>query len=231
MAGIIERECRGIKLKFSVESSFVVHDASMGQEQEILDLIDELDPETDVFIDIGAAMARFAMYAAAKGIPSVAIEPEYRSYDLIETHKKLNDLSCLQPLRAAIGDVTGPGELLVGQPCANGRHRMLATAGGRCDLYFPIVERQDIEVFSLDDIQAKYAGTAIKVDIDGAETEFLRGGLRSLKGSQIKNLIIELQERDNKFAQQEQTILDCGFELRSKHHVTGKGLYNYWYIK
>lgn len=231
MPGIIEHQCRGIDLRFSVVNSFVVKDAGMGQEQEVLDLIDELDPENDVFIDIGAAMGRFSMYAAAKGITAVAIEPERRSYELIQTHKEINKFHSLMPVRAAVGDATGPGQLLVGQPCANGRHRMLDGAGGRCDIFFFIAERQDIEVFCFNDIQTKYAGTAIKVDIDGAESEFLRGGFEALRDTLVKNLIIELQERDNKFTWQHQTILDLGFTLRSKHYITGKGLYNYWYSK
>ena len=231
MPGVIETSCRKQLLKFSVVSSFVVRDAGMGQEQEILDMIDELDPKKDVFIDIGAAMGRFSMYAASKQIPAIAIEPEYRSFDLVVAHKELNKLDLLTPVRAAVGEFTGPGQSLVGQPCANGRHRMLDGAGGRCDIFFFIAERQDIDVLSLNDVQTKYGGTAIKVDIDGAESELLRGGLGALQDDQIKHLIIELQEQDNKYRWQHQTILDAGFSLRSKHHITGKGLYNYWYEK
>ena len=135
-----------------------------------------------VFVDVGANMGLYSLFAARKVTVSgqvLAVEPSRREYEILEENVKSNALKNVRLVKAAASDRQGTADLLVA-PLRNSGHNTLGSFG-----YGTPVERtEQVPTERLDDI-VQTAGLArvdvIKMDVEGAEMLALRGATETLR--------------------------------------------------
>jgi FkbM family methyltransferase len=175
-----------------------------------------------VFVDAGANMGLYAIYAARKVGDAgyvVAIEPSARECEQLEANVNLNALSNVRIVRAAVSDCTGSADLLVAQN-ENSGHNTLGTFG-----YESVrsVGTETVAVTSIDSLVSDMHLTTvdvIKMDIEGAELRALTGALNTL--SEHRPIVL-LEISDLTLRKQAAT----GAEVRALLVGLGYALYNF----
>ncbi|MBF2020931.1 MAG: FkbM family methyltransferase [Hydrococcus sp. C42_A2020_068] len=150
----------------------------------------------DTFYDIGANVGFFTVLAAKLvGLSGrvYAFEPVPENADIIRHNVKLNNFSNVIILEKAVSDSTGKGKLLLAEH--PGGHT-LSTGGMPPDLKGSTT----VELVSIDDLVAQKTITppsVIKIDVEGAELDVLRGMFRTLE--EFKPILIyEVDDGDRK---------------------------------
>jgi len=159
--------------------------ATLSREPEARDIF---NPEHgDVVIDVGAHIGSYTVRAArmvGRGGLVIAIEPDPENFKLLMLNIKLNDLNNVITLPYAASDKNGKVIL----------HRSLFP--GLCSITrIPRRFAGDVEVrcITIDNIVNKFGIRKIdwiKIDVEGAEVDVLRGARRAL--SLTENIIIEV---------------------------------------
>lgn len=129
----------------------------------------------DFFIDVGANVGTYSIWAAELGAEVLALEPAEDTYAELEANIKLNDYP-IKALRAAAGSMCGEARLTSGKDDRNS----LTLSGG---VLVPIV--------TLDSILNGRAVNGVKIDVEGYELEVLRGCEKALSSHQIKLIQLE----------------------------------------
>jgi len=228
----LKKTIRGIELLLSTDSSALNRYAQECEkiEPEIFDFIDTLTP-SDKFLDLGACEGRFAVYAAKKGIPTIAIEPESKNYDALCRNVSLNKLANIQTLKLAVGKISRPGYLVVGQDIAGGHLKVLECASDRDRFKSKELPRQLVKIKALDDLDIK--ATAIKIDVDGSELDVLEGGTKTISASQ--QVIIELFNYGKHFVKCKSLLYSWGFLDIAAYTIQypwpAPNFYNFWMAK
>ena len=147
------------------------------------------------FVDVGANMGLYSLFAAKKVLPQgwvLALEPSSREYELLKRNVQLNGLQNVRALRVAASDRSGTAELLIA-PLKNAGHNTLGAFG-----YDTALERKEVVPLErLDDVMRKEGVQrveVIKIDVEGAELLVLRGAVETLRRFHPL-LLLELSER------------------------------------
>ena len=133
------------------------------------------------FVDVGANIGLYAMFAARKVMPGgtvLAIEPSSREYENLVKNIEANRIE-VRALRIAVTDRVGRAELLVA-PLSNAGHNTLGAFGYGT----PLERKEGVPMAPLDDIVADQGLRrldVIKMDVEGAELMVLRGASRVLR--------------------------------------------------
>ena len=228
----LKKNIRGIELLLSIDSAALQMYAEGYEkvEPEVFDFIDMLG-STDLFLDLGACEGRYAVYAAKKGIPTIAVEPENKNYDAMCQNISLNKLTNIQTHKIAVAKYTHSGLIVVGQNNAGGHHKILEDSCSRGLVRNPTAPRQAVEIKALDELA--WSPTAIKIDVDGSELDALEGGEQTIRGAQ--QIIIELSPADDHYARCRWLLQEWGFKDKQTYRITfpyyEQNLFNYWFIK
>lgn len=129
--------------------------------------------EGDTVLDVGAHTGFFTLLAAGGVGPNgqvVAFEPFPRNVAYLRRHVSLNDLRNVEVVHAAVGSRTGTTSFASGPNSYTGR----VAAGGEIT----------VPTTSLDEYLANRPDPAVlKIDVEGAEVDVLRGAARLLSQS------------------------------------------------
>lgn len=148
-----------------------------------------------VFIDIGANEGFYTVFAASlvgELGRVIAVEPSPREYERLSRNVAINHLSNVTLVRCGLGARRGNALLHIADPEHNGQN----TLGGFGHTGVTAVEHVQIELSDLDSlIQELALGRVdlIKMDVEGAEFEVIKGGLKTLERYK-PTLLIELFE-------------------------------------
>lgn len=133
-----------------------------------------------VFVDAGANLGVFTLFAAARVGPAgrvLAFEPSGREFAQLERNVALNGLGQVSLHRAALGEAAGEAELRVAEEGHAGHN----TLGSGFAYDVAEAARERVAVVRLDDALAGMERCdAIKLDIEGAELRALRGAAETL---------------------------------------------------
>jgi FkbM family methyltransferase len=161
---------------------------SSSWESELRELF-ELDKGMN-FLDVGAHIGKYAIRAAVMVGDNgtvIAVEPDKRNFELLVKNIALNNLRNCMPLRIAAYSSNGEITLFRGPSCAE--HSISEDFGKGS---------YKVRARVLDDV-LKELGIArvdlIKIDVEGAELEVLRGLEETLR-KESPRLIIEVLKRD-----------------------------------
>jgi FkbM family methyltransferase len=178
----------------------------------------------DVLYDVGANVGTYSLIGAIRcGARVFAFEPGFSSYARLCENIHLN--ACqgrIVPLAWLLGDHAGLMELRY-RSVEPGQSRHTVTDASPDAPPVPAADyRQPTPMLPLDDAVRLFALPApnhIKLDVDGAEGSVLRGARQTLRGGQLRSLLVEA---DTASADEvERLLADAGFR-RSAHHVRRK---------
>lgn len=214
---------RGTNLKLMTYTRSLELCARMNYESENLDFIDTIQ-RGEVLYDLGACEGRFSIYAALKGVRVVSFEPENRNFSVFQQNIHINHLTTelITPIHAGVGEKDGKAIIKIGQPWEGGHQKVVEHEEVRNDLNFNFIEKQEIEIISLDSFLEKDEypfPDYLKIDIDGSEMTFIIGSKKTLQSEKIKGIIFELYEFDPNFDEIINQLRIYGFNESQRYAV------------
>ena len=195
---VAETRVRGVPLKLLI-SNHGDYGAFKGwstDEPETLDLIDSME-DGSVFLDVGANIGRFTLYAAARlrGRGSVvSLEPDARLCHRLARNVMVNELDdAVTVLLLAASSADGHTEMVLDGRTQIGRVRESAAPFERTFTY-------TVEATTIDSLVARGIvppPTHAKVDVDGHELAVVRGALETLASERMKAVLVEVDTDEN----------------------------------
>jgi FkbM family methyltransferase len=128
-----------------------------------------------LFVDVGANVGTYTIWAAEHGADVIAIEPAADTFSLLKENIALNGYP-VTAVRAAAGDHCGSARFTAGLDAGNS----LAADG-------PVVT----ELVTVDSLIGDRRVAGMKVDVEGFEIDVLRGAARALADRRIGLIQIE----------------------------------------
>lgn len=160
------------------------------KETDTLRWIEQFKPE-DLFVDIGANIGLFSLYAAScRGARVLAFEPESLNYALLNTNIHLNNMG--KRIRAyplALSDETMLDHLHLSQFVEGGAIHNFKEPNENT------VFSQGCLSMTLDALVEKYQigiPQHIKIDVDGSEHKILQGAQNTLSRPELLSVLVEL---------------------------------------
>ncbi len=184
-------------------------------------------PAEDTFIDIGANVGMYTIYAAAvRGMNVVAFEPESQNYAVLNRNIYMNQLKNVQAYLLGISDTSGFSELYLSAFNAGGScHTVGASVNHRLERReSPYV--QHTYAMTLDDYFSGYYPDSfhIKIDVDGIEHLVLDGMSETLQNCQ--SVLVEVNTALREHMDWVDELKSMGFELsglQTKAAIRKKG--------
>lgn len=165
--------------------------------------------EEDLFMDVGANVGTYTVLASAHaGCRTLAFEPVLVTFALLRENLALNGLSeRVRSFACAVGSKAGT--LLITQSLDTVNH-VVGRRGPNC------ADILEVAVVTIDEkVAAEGCPLLVKIDVEGYETEVLRGMAETLVHPQCKALIIELNSSGARYGYRDEEIhrllLDHGF--------------------
>jgi FkbM family methyltransferase len=173
-----------------------------------LELAAILSQHSDAFVDIGAHVGYFTFYVRTRlGVskPIYFFEPDPDLYHIVDRNVRSNSLAEVYGFREAIGNTTG---------VATFYKNLSDPLSGSLDTYFVgahDVDRIEVKVTTYSEFAQRVGlrNACVKVDIEGAEQQFIDGAINSI--SSISDLIIEVLGPAVKAGFIQKMIFDLGF--------------------
>jgi FkbM family methyltransferase len=128
-----------------------------------------------LFVDVGANVGTYAIWAAELGAEVIALEPAADTFSLLEENIALNGYP-VSAVQAAAGDHCGWARFTAGLDAGNS-----LSSGG------PVVTK----LVTVDSLIGSRPVTGMKVDVEGFEIDVLRGAARALAERRIGLIQIE----------------------------------------
>ncbi|HVW15740.1 MAG TPA: FkbM family methyltransferase [Mucilaginibacter sp.] len=161
-------------------------------------LLHFLRPE-DTFFDVGANVGSYTLLASGYcGAKTIAFEPADTTFELLSKNVELNRLSgVVTPVNAAVGASEGTIAFTSGEDTTN--H---AVAEGE----LPQNKVIHIQVVTVDKMAHSAVPALMKIDVEGYETEVLKGMTHVLDNPALKAIIIELNGSGERYGYNEKDI-------------------------
>ena len=159
----------------------------------------------DAFFDIGSNVGSYTMLASGvRGAKSIALEPVAATYDILSKNIKLNKL---ERLCAAINAGAGATPSTMRFTSDEDTTNHVLSANESMD------NAVEVPVITVDSLLIHDHPTLIKIDVEGYETEVLKGMANTLNSASLKAIIIELNGSGQRYGYDEEAI----HQLLSSH--------------
>ncbi len=164
--------------------------------------------ETDVFVDVGANVGIYSvLMSGIKGSRSIAFEPIETTYKHLLENVVINGIT----------------DKVFAYNIGIGSEKKIEKFTNSLDAINHIATEEDkntstieVQIDTLDNILRNENPTVLKIDVEGFETEVIKGALETIKKQSLKIVIIELNGLSERYGFEENKIhklfLDCGFE-------------------
>lgn len=129
----------------------------------------------DLFVDVGANVGSYAIWAAESGADVIAMEPAEETFALLLENIALNGYQ-VDAIQAAAGAVCGIAQFTSGRDCVN-----------RLDPNGSV----ETKVVTIDSVIGTRAVAGMKIDVEGYEIDVLLGCSRALAERRIKLIQLE----------------------------------------
>ncbi len=157
----------------------------------------------DLFVDAGANVGSYTLLAASAGARCVSFEPLPATYQKLLANVGLNGWqSRVEAMNAGLGSVRGEMRFTVGEDTAN----HVANADDRGPT-------TPVPVVTLDDTLAGQRPTLIKIDVEGYETEVIRGAAKMLRERGPVALIVEINDASHRYGSTEAEFIQLMNDL------------------
>ena len=161
--------------------------------------------EDDVFVDVGANIGSYTILASAEiGAKSISVEPAPSTFGFLTDNISLNNIGDLVEMHnIALADNNGLIKFTETQDTVN----HVATDNDK-----DVIE---VQVDTLDNIIKATNPCLIKIDVEGYESEVLKGASETLKNPFLKALIVELNGSGKRYGYDDKNVhkklIDNGF--------------------
>ena len=160
-----------------------------------------LGPDT-VFVDVGANIGQYTLLASPFVRQVIAFEPNPATYALLEGNVRRNRLRNVSLYQAAVSSSDGEAFIFDSDPGNHGGASMQGAEGGK-----RITTRALDSV--LDERACKEGRLFLKVDVEGAELDVLRGAAPLIEMCKPTILVEVLETNQNRFGRTGADILDA----------------------
>jgi FkbM family methyltransferase len=189
------------------------HMFCLRREEEISDYIKIYNNET--FVDIGANVGYYTLKVAKEyqnnSIKIIAIEAHPENYKALCKNIELNNFSNIKAINKAVSAQKGVVTMYERKSLNRVQPEWYTIqpiiSGNQLDKKYSI----QIESDTLDNILDKDKADFIKIDIEGAEVEALKGAQKTLKS--LRKIIVEIHE--NNFDKIKKILEENGFETET----------------
>lgn len=188
------------EILLNVESELDLYRArACWKEPETVRWLEESLAPGAVLYDIGANVGAYAMIASKfcrNQVTVHAFEPSFATYSQLCRNVILNRCQgSIMPHMLCLTDATKPvvfgyGSLTAGSAL----HTVRNAADARADEFKAVYEQQMLG-FSIDDLVSRFGfpiPNHIKLDVDGAELDVLRGAVQTLSDPRVTSLLVEV---------------------------------------
>jgi FkbM family methyltransferase len=154
----------------------------------------------DTFFDIGANVGTYTLLATGVGkAKSVAIEPIESTFNLLNRNLRLNGLAENEviAINSAAGSAIGVLEFTSDNDTTN--HVVATYEGVKTGIV-------TVPVLTIDSLNINSIPILIKIDVEGFETEVLKGMENTLDNPSLKAIIIELNGSGTRYGYNEEEI-------------------------
>lgn len=188
------------------KGSLDLHIVSESYEFGVKRVFEKLTKESGVIVDIGANIGGYTILAGVtnQNAKIYSIEPQKDNFKILTKNIKLNNLKNVESLNVALGNKKGvvklysPGDNnFGGYSLKNLAHRFELVQQNSFDSLFKSKEKE-IDL--------------IKIDVEGAETDVLKGMGFFLSNHKIKNIILEIN--DNNYQDIQHLLKKYGYNLK-----------------
>ncbi|MBM7070040.1 FkbM family methyltransferase [Actibacterium sp. 188UL27-1] len=198
----------GVKFQTSGDLETYRVNSLLTKEPETIYWLNRYTDREYTFLDVGANIGIYACYFAAKSPRgrTIAFEPEPKNFRALVTNLSLNS-EMAWALPFGVGAQSGEVHLSVPDS-------RIGNSGAQIsDPISSDSELNTIPVISLDDFLALYPARTpmiLKIDIDGRESDVIKGAQKALVSGQIESLLIEFDNADQE-CQVDETFLPLGY--------------------
>ena len=196
-------------------------------EPETFQWISESLKPGHVFLDIGANIGVFSLYAALfEGVKVIAIEPSSESFATLNANIRLNGLDKkIETYCVGASNKTKLTKLFMKDSSSGSSHNSVEKLENQFGS-FKANDQQAIIAIRLDDFigfEGSLKPDHIKIDVDGNEPEIIEGGTEVLK--RIKSLLIEIEGKNlsNNFKKINSTLKEAGLTEDKAWRDKGSG--------
>lgn len=214
-----EIDCNGTRLLFDANKELHLWRAQVftQKEPDTIEWINSFNSE-DVFLDVGANVGVFSLYAAAHRRCDVfAFEPESQNFACLNKNIFLNSLSRkIHPFNVGLDESTSVSEIYLEKFQSGGANHSVGAAINVKGEQYSATYSQTVLAYSFDTFREQFnlpIPHHIKIDVDGNEGKVLRGMRETIHTHQVRSICIELRESD---VSSIEFIRGAGFEVLRK---------------
>ena len=187
------------------------------KEPETLEWIDSFD-RNDKFVDIGANVGVYSLYAASRKIKVIALEPDALNYALLNIKIRENNLNkFIIPYSIALNNIEKFSYFNISSiewgGALNSFDNELDFKGEK----FKPVHKQGVYGLPLDQFLTNIGlcPNHIKIDVDGNEFLVLKGGEKTFRSPSLQSVLIELDYKHMEYKSSLGLIESYGFKLHN----------------
>lgn len=188
------------------------------KEPETLEWISTFS-RSSFFIDIGANIGIYSLYAARQGVNVVSVEPDSLNFALLNLNIFNNSLSkSIRCFPIALHDNVGYSALSLKKLQWGGALSCFDDTRDQFGTEFQPEHIQGVYGDTLDNFVESIGQypSHVKIDVDGNELYILKGGSKVLSSKHLKSMLIELDENHPHYTEAVQLCFSYGFELSEK---------------
>jgi FkbM family methyltransferase len=152
----------------------------------------------DVFFDIGANVGSYTLLASGvRGAKTIALEPIASTYDILTKNITLNKI---EPITTVLNVGAGATASTINFAADEDTTNHVLSAGEIS------ANNVEVAVITVDSLLIHNHPTLIKIDVEGYETEVLKGMTNTLNCAALKAIIIELNGSGERYGYDESDI-------------------------
>ena len=188
------------------------------KEPETIKWIDSFN-SSDYFLDIGANIGIYSLYAAKKGISTTCIEPDALNFALLNMNIMKNNIGELvKAYLIALHNKKGFSELNLQRMQWGGALSSFDNQKDQFEQSFKTHYSQGCYGDKLDNCIVSISPKVnhIKIDVDGNENLILKGSIKTLRMESLRSLLIELDEKRSDYKSSISIIEKSGLKLIQK---------------
>lgn len=217
----------------------------LSKEPETIEWINSFALDT-IFWDIGANVGVYSLYAAKRQhIQVMAFEPSAANYSILSKNIEINEMdSVISGLCVAFSDKSEVGYLNMSNTSPGGA---LSCFGQAQEAYsiagktYEVPFKQGMIGFTIDDFIERFSPpfpNYLKIDVDSIEDKIIAGASKTIKNTQLKSVLIELDTEEKDYCKRVISALEnAGLKLvSSKHprtydHGIFSSIYNHIFVR